>query len=252
MSQSLTWVEPHDSLPDPTLALDEPAGLVAAGLDLSTTRLEEAYRNGMFPWFSDGQPVLWWSPDPRMVLYTDEIHISHSLKKKLRQIEKRSADDVARHWTISTDLAFDSVMQGCAQRGTDQAQDTWINPAMFEVYRQWHHLGVAHSIEVWSNGALVGGLYGVALGRVFCGESMFSRATDASKVALVYLARYLQKQSVKLIDCQMQTEHLARLGARPITRDAFLTHVRAASKQATPDWLAGQLAFDGTVTQTAA
>ena len=248
MSKSLPWVEPHEKLPDPSSALDEPDGLVAAGLDLSTTRLEEAYSNGLFPWFSEGQPVLWWSPDPRMVLYTDELHLSHSLRKRLRQIEKHSADDTTRHWTITTDLAFDAVMQGCAQRGTDQVQDTWINPAMCEVYRHWHAQGVAHSIEVWASGALIGGLYGVALGRVFFGESMFTRATDASKVALVYLIRYLQQQSVPLIDCQMQTEHLGRLGGRPIPREKFLAHVRVATQQAPLNWPTGQLHFDGTVT----
>lgn len=250
MPKPLPWVEPHESLPDPLSALDEPPGLVAAGLDLSTARLEEAYTNGLFPWFNEGQPVLWWSPDPRMVLYTDELHLSHSLRKKLRKIEKRPDNDATGHWTITTDLAFDAVMHGCAQRGTDQVQETWINPAMHEVYRQWHALGVAHSIEVWASGVLIGGLYGVALGRVFFGESMFSRATDGSKVALVYLVRYLQQQSIPLIDCQMQTDHLARLGARPISRKAFLAHVRVAVKQSAPTWPAGQLHLDGTVTPT--
>lgn len=247
MSRALVWVQPHEQLPDASLALTDPPGLVAAGLDLSTARLQEAYQKGIFPWFSDGQPVLWWSPDPRMVLYTDELHLSHSLKKRLRQIQTKSEGDLTHGWKVTTDLAFESVMRGCAQRGTDIIQDTWINKAMCQVYSDWHLQGSAHSIEVWSNQTLIGGLYGVSLGRMFFGESMFSRSTDASKVALVYLVRFLHQQGVELIDCQMQTKHLASLGAREVTRQTFLEHVKLAVRQGPVHWPAGQLELAETV-----
>ena len=247
MNESLRWIKADEPLPDASTALTDPPGLVAAGLDLSTDRLDEAYRKGIFPWFSDGQPVLWWSPDPRMVLYTDELHLSHSLKKRLRQIKRIQTSALQPTITITTDLAFDAVLNGCAQRGTDAAQDTWITDVMQQAYRQWHRLGAVHSIEVWSNQTLVGGLYGVCLGRMFFGESMFSRCPDTSKIAMVYLVRFLKANGVSLIDCQMQTDHLARLGAREIKRTTFLTHVRrAVTEQALP-WPRGRLTALGQI-----
>lgn len=245
MNEPLRWIEANEPLPGASSALTDPPGLVAAGLDLSTERLDEAYRKGIFPWFSDGQPVLWWSPDPRMVLYTDELHLSHSLKKRLRQIERDPLPTI----TVTTDLDFDAVMKGCAQRGTDDSQETWITDVMRQAYHHWHHAGAAHSIEVWFEQTLVGGLYGVCLGRMFFGESMFSRHTDASKIAMVYLVRFLKKQGVTLIDCQMQTDHLARLGAREIERTAFLTHVTQAVTEPGIPWLPGHLNAMGEIEQ---
>jgi leucyl/phenylalanyl-tRNA---protein transferase len=242
MTHPLPWVQAHEPLPNAACALSDPPGLVAAGLDLSTKRLNEAYRKGIFPWFSDGQPVLWWSPDPRMVLFPNELHLSDSLKKRLRQIERPQANT-----SVTTDLAFDAVLQGCAQRGKDLPQDTWITEPMAQVYRQWHQQGVVHSIEVWSDQQLIGGLYGVCLGRMFFGESMFSRVSDASKIALVYLVQFLKANGVEMIDCQMQTAHLARLGAREIPRSSFLDHVSQAVEQAPLNWPAGRLTLAGNV-----
>jgi leucyl/phenylalanyl-tRNA--protein transferase len=253
MTHPLPWVQVDEPLPDASLALSEPPGLVAAGLDLSTARLNEAYRKGIFPWFSDGQPVLWWSPDPRMVLYTDELHLSHSLKKRLRQIERSpasqslKASSCSTGMVVTTDMAFDAVLEGCAQRGTDRPQDTWITSPMADVYRQWHRQGAVHSVEVWSGQQLVGGLYGVCLGHMFFGESMFSRVSDASKIALSYLVRFLSAQGVRLIDCQMQTGHLARLGAREIPRTTFLEHLSKAVTLAPLRWPAGRLTLSGKI-----
>lgn len=245
MNEPLRWIEANEPLPDASSALSDPPGLIAAGLDLSTTRLDEAYRKGIFPWFSDGQPVLWWSPDPRMVLYTDELHLSHSLKKRLRQMERTPLSNI----TVTTDLVFDAVMKGCAQRGTDSTQDTWITDVMHQAYRHWHRAGAAHSIEVWSDQTLVGGLYGVCLGRMFFGESMFSRYPDTSKIAMVYLVRFLKANGVSLIDCQMRTDHLARLGAREIDRAAFLTHVTQAVTEQCIPWSPGHLTALGQIEQ---
>jgi leucyl/phenylalanyl-tRNA--protein transferase len=247
MNEPLRWIKADEPLPDAHTARTNPPGLVAAGLDLSIERLNEAYRKGIFPWFSDGQPVLWWSPDPRMVLYTDELHLSHSLKKRLRQIERTQTPDSKPNITVTTDLAFDAVLKGCAQRGTDTAQDTWITDVMRQAYCQWHRAGAAHSIEVWSDQTLVGGLYGVCLGRMFFGESMFSRCPDTSKIAMVYLVRFLKAQGVTLIDCQMQTDHLARLGAREIARTVFLNHVTQAVTEQSIPWFPGHLTAFGQI-----
>ena len=197
-------------------ALHEPNGLLASGGDLSEPRLLDAYRHGIFPWFSPGDPILWWAPDPRMVLFPDEIHVSRSLAKRMRQSE----------FEIRTDTAFTAVMQACAAlRRTDAGHQpgTWISPAMIAAYTRLHHQGHAHSVEVWEHGALVGGVYGVAIGRMFYGESMFSRVPDASKIALVHLCRQLQRWGFGMIDCQMETDHLASMGARPIPRSVFCT-----------------------------
>ena len=188
----------------------EPNGLLAAGADLSPDRLIDAYRHGIFPWYSPGEPILWWSPDPRMVLYPAEIKVSRSLSKTLRK----------QIFGVSADQSFDRVIEQCrAPRGAREG--TWIDDDMMRAYRALHRIGVAHSIEVWQGSELVGGLYGVAIGRAFFGESMFSRVSDASKVALVALARQLERWRFGLIDCQMNTSHLASMGAHEIPRTEF-------------------------------
>ena len=196
--------------PDPAGALSEPNGLLAAGGDLSPERLLEAYRRGIFPWYESGQPILWWSPDPRAVLWPEDLHVSRRLARRLRS-------DAFR---VSMDQDFEAVIRGCADRGPDVG--TWITPAMERAYDRLHVLGHAHSVEVWQEKALAGGLYGVAMGRVFFAESMFSAATDASKVALACLTRLLQRHGFRLIDCQMATPHLIRLGCREMPRSEFL------------------------------
>lgn len=204
-------------------ALREPNGLLALGGDLSPERLIGAYRHGCFPWFQEGQPILWWSPDPRMVLRPEELHVSRSLRKTLRQ----------GRFTVSFDRDFAAVIRGCAEPRT-YADGTWITPAMQAAYLELHRRGIAHSVEVWRDGRLVGGLYGLALGRLFFGESMFSRATDASKVGFVTLVEHLRDCGFVLIDCQMHTDHLAGFGARPIPRNEFASHLRRYRDQTGP------------------
>lgn len=197
---------PPHGFPDVERALQHPNGLLAVGGDLDSGRLLHAYRRGIFPWFSEGQPILWWAPDPRAVLLPDGVRISRSLRKTLRR----------GPFTLSADVAFAEVIRQCAApRATGEG--TWITPDMIRAYCRLHVLGHARSIEVWQGPNLVGGLYGVALGRVFFGESMFSRARDASKTALVALARL----GYRLIDCQLPNAHLASLGALKIPRRAF-------------------------------
>lgn len=191
-------------------ALESPNGLLAAGGDLSASRLLSAYRNGIFPWFNEDEPILWWSPDPRMVLFPNELKISRSLAKLIRK----------NNYTIQTDTHFVEVMQACAAPRKDQ-QGTWIHPEMINAYSELHRLGLAHSVETWIDGALAGGLYGVALGKIFFGESMFSRSPNASKIAFAYLVRQLSKWEFAMIDCQVKTTHLASLGAREIPRHVF-------------------------------
>ena len=205
------WLQPHDSFPPVSAALAEPNGLLAAGGELSSTRLIDAYRHGIFPWFSPGQPVLWWSPDPRMVIIPDEFKISRSLGKTLRN----------RAYEVRADTDFDEVIRACAQPRSEQ-NGTWITDTMIAAYRTLHDQGIAHSIETWIDGELAGGLYGVALGGMFFGESMFTRATDASKIALAHLARQLSRWRFGMIDCQMYTPHLATLGAREMPRAEFI------------------------------
>ena len=205
------WLAAHDPFPPVSRALDEPNGLLAAGGDLSVERLLDAYRHGIFPWYSEGQPLLWWSPDPRMVLFPQELRISRSLKKRLRRTD----------YEVRTDHRFADVMRACAEPRAGQP-GTWITDAMIKAYTALHAKGYAHSVETWIAGELVGGLYGVAIGRVFFGESMFTRATDASKIALAHLARQLERWDFGMIDCQMATAHLASLGAREIPRAEFM------------------------------
>jgi len=211
---------PTAPFPDPALAETEPNGLLAVGGDLSPQRLRNAYRLGIFPWFSAGQPILWWSPDPRLVLFPDRLRISRSLRKTLR----RGA------FTVSLDRAFGAVIRACAAPRAD-ADGTWIVPEMARAYQRLHSLGLAHSAEVWRDGELVGGLYGVAIGRAFFGESMFSRASDASKVALAHLVRCSAAWGFALIDCQVYTPHLASLGAVEIPRAEFLQRLADAVDQ---------------------
>ncbi len=207
----------------------EPNGLLAAGRDLSAGRLLEAYAQGIFPWFSDGQPVLWWSPDPRMVLFIDEFKISRSLAKTLRRLRAEG------RWRVTKDAAFERVMRECAAPRPDQ-DGTWITDGIVAAYCALHALGLAHSVEVWSDDALIGGLYGVGIGRMFYGESMFARATDASKVALSALVSMLREADFRVIDCQQNTRHLASLGAREIGRSAFLHLVSTLTALPAPDW----------------
>ncbi|MEO8740149.1 MAG: leucyl/phenylalanyl-tRNA--protein transferase [Casimicrobiaceae bacterium] len=204
------WLQPGAPFPPIERAMVEPNGLLAAGGDLSTERLLDAYRHGIFPWYSGDQPILWWSPDPRMVLFVDELKVARSLR---RTIDKG-------RFEIRVDTAFLAVVRECAAP-RDGQRGTWITTEIAAAYHSLHQHGHAHSVEAWSNGELVGGLYGVAIGRMFFGESMFARATDASKVALAYLVDVLRRQDVPLIDCQQQTAHLTRLGARPIARREF-------------------------------
>jgi leucyl/phenylalanyl-tRNA--protein transferase len=225
----LTWVEPGQRLPSPARALREPNGLLAAGRDLSPDRLLEAYHRGIFPWFSEGQPVLWWSPDPRMVLFTDEFELRRSLAKVLRRINREGC------WRITLDGAFRDVMRACAAPRPDQ-DGTWITEDIVEAYAGLHAQGHAHSVEVWEDEALVGGLYGVAIGRMFYGESMFARRTDASKCALASLVGLLREHGFPVIDCQQATSHLASLGARQVGREAFIDMVARHTAQPAPHW----------------
>lgn len=202
--------ESHTSFPPVENALREPNGLLAVGGDLSPQRLLEAYSKGIFPWFNADEPILWWSPNPRMVLFPEEIKISRSLRKTLKK----------EHYQIRTDGSFTQVMHACASSRKGQT-GTWIHPEMIAAYTALHDMGLAHCVETWMGGELVGGLYGVALGQVFFGESMFSRVSDASKIALVHLAKQLQRWEFGLIDCQVKTGHLTSLGAREIPRSEF-------------------------------
>lgn len=205
LTRDSTWFPPPDQ------ALREPNGLLAFGGNLSAPRLLAAYRSGIFPWYQAGQPILWWSPDPRAVLAPGALHLSRSLRKTLRRGDFR----------VTFDTAFADVIRGCALPSANRS-DTWITPAMQEGYAALHELGYAHSVECWHDGELVGGLYGVALGRIFFGESMFSRMRDASKVALAHLCARLQTWGFELIDCQVGNPHTFSMGAREMRRGDFI------------------------------
>lgn len=225
----LTWLS-KDSLSFPPLAraLREPDGLLAAGGDLRPERILAAYRHGCYPWYQQGQPILWWSPDPRFVLFPDELHISRSLGKVLRR----------QIFEVSYDKAFDRVIDACAGPRS-YADGTWITDAMRQAYQQLHRLGHAHSVEVWQAGELVGGLYGLCIGQVFFGESMFSHVDNASKTAFAHLVPDLKRWGIRLIDCQMQTRHLASFGARAIDRRAFAELLAQLVDQPnSADWIA--------------
>jgi leucyl/phenylalanyl-tRNA--protein transferase len=212
----LTWLAAGEPFPPVESALQDPNGLLCAGGDLAAPRLLEAYRHGIFPWYSGDEPILWWSPDPRLVLYCAELKLSRSLAKSLRN----------KGYEIRIDTAFRQVLAGCAGPRADGG-GTWLGEDMRLAYARLHRAGYAHSFETWRGGELVGGLYGVSLGRMFYGESMFSRAADASKVALVGLVEEARRRGMPLIDCQVRTPLLASLGAREIPRRAFLRELSA-------------------------
>jgi leucyl/phenylalanyl-tRNA--protein transferase len=225
----IPWLESNTPFPDVSHALKMDApGLLAAGADLSPQRLLIAYQHGIFPWFSEGQPILWWSTDPRMVLMTDKFKVSDSLRKTLRRVE-RSMHEGGR-WQVRFDSDFEAVMRACAAPRRD-GPGTWISKDIIAGYAGLHAMGYAHSSELWLDGELVGGAYGVCIGHMFYGESMFARVADGSKIALAYLVAFLRSHGVSMIDCQQETEHLASLGGAPISRAAFLEHVRGAIGQ---------------------
>ena len=206
----IPWLEPESEFPPIESAMRSPSGLLAAGKDLSSKSLLVAYRLGIFPWFSEGQPILWWSPDPRMVLFPDELKTSRSMAKVLRN----------GSYEVRFDTSFREVMLACAEPREGQP-GTWISPDIVDAYCELHRLGYAHSAETWVDGTLAGGLYGVAIGHAFYGESMFTRYRDCSKIAFIHLIRLLQAEGFGMIDCQMHTAHLASLGAREIPRREF-------------------------------
>ena len=228
MSSFPVWLDPdinNIDFPHPDYALTEPDGLLAVGGDLSPARIINAYINGIFPWYSEGEPILWWSPNPRAVLFPEKLHISRSLKKLIRQ----------GHFRTTLDYAFEQVIELCACTPRANQDGTWITSDMKRAYLQLHKMGIAHSAECWQEEKLVGGLYGLAIGKVFFGESMFSRQSNASKVAFVHLLDELQKANYALIDCQVTTDHLLSLGAEEIPRNQFLSlvkqHTRAFLEQ---------------------
>ena len=214
--------------PDVENALAEPNGLLAVGGDLSPQRILKAYQHGIFPWFSDDQPILWWSPDPRMVLYPDKLQISRSLKKAARK----------EALIITFDQAFTKVITACAQPRTKQ-KETWITAEMIQAYVNLHNLGHAHSFEAWKNGQLVGGLYGIAIGKVFFGESMFSLISNASKIAFIHAVQQLKTWDYQLVDCQVTSEHLQSFGAENIARYQFSAQLKILTQQAaaTEAWI---------------
>jgi len=225
----IPWLRTHSPFPPIDTALSDPNGLLAAGADLSPDRLIEAYRRGIFPWYAQGDPVLWWSPDPRMVLFVDEFRLRRSLAKVLR----------ARRFQIRVDSRFREVMLACATVSRPGQYGTWITSSVIDAYCALHQRGLAHSVEAWMEGKLAGGLYGVAIGRMFFGESMFARETDASKVALANLVAILRLRNMPMIDCQQETAHLATFGARPIPRRMFAERLAALihSEEVSGPWL---------------
>lgn len=224
----IPWLTDGEPFPDVFSALSEAdgaAGLLAAGADLSPQRLLMAYRNGIFPWFSEGQPILWWNTDPRMVLFTADFKISKSLKKKLKTVD--SDMKAGSGYRIHFDRAFETVMRACAAARNGE-NGTWISEEIVAGYVRLHQMGYARSSELWLNDKLIGGAYGVSIGKMFYGESMFARESDASKIALAYLVHFLKSQGVSMIDCQQQTAHLASLGASSISRSEFMPRLHLA------------------------
>lgn len=229
MSQ-ISWLSPHNlEFPETEQALADPNGLLAVGGDLSPARLERAYRLGIFPWYQEGQPLLWWSPDPRTILRPENLHVSRSMRKFLRQT----------HFQITIDRDFAAVMRACSEP-RDYTDSTWITADMQSAYCELHARGIAHSVEVWDGSDLVGGLYGVALGKVFFGESMFSRRTNASKAAFIRLVERLRASGLELIDCQMPTDHLFSFGAESIPRSEFRALLANLCADGMPDHWPGQ------------
>ncbi|RUO72930.1 leucyl/phenylalanyl-tRNA--protein transferase [Idiomarina ramblicola] len=224
------------SFPPTATALHEPNGLLAVGGDLSPGRLIHAYQQGIFPWFSDNDPILWWSPNPRAVFLPDKIHISRSLAKTNRK----------SNWQITINRCFVDVVRACADQRSDN-EGTWITEEMIEAYCKLHKLGHAHSVEVWFDNELAGGLYGISVGRAFCGESMFHYKTDASKIALLRFAQHFNEQGGQLIDCQVGNPHLFSLGAANLHRERFLMKLNIAQQQPMPDtfWQAREIPNSG-------
>lgn len=206
----IPWLGDHPAFPPLSRALREPNGLLAAGGALTPEWLLAAYRRGIFPWFNEGEPILWWSPNPRMVVFPDEVRITRSLRKTLRK----------GHYEVRLDHDFAAVIRACAAP-REPGGRTWITPDIQSAYIRMHQLGYAHSVETYIDGELAGGLYGMALGQAFFGESMFSRRTDASKIAFAHLTRFLEQRNFRVLDCQMTTQHLASLGGREIARETF-------------------------------
>lgn len=231
--RQLPWLEPGDTLPDPASAWDESdpvPGLLAAGGSLDVDTLMHAYGRCVFPWFSDDQPILWWSPDPRMVLRVSDFRLHRSLRKTLGRFAATSGCE------LRIDHDFGTVIQACSQSARAGQSGTWIVPDMVKAYTQLHRAGHAHSVETWIDGELAGGLYCVALGRAVFGESMFTRRPDASKIALAGLVALCRRAGVDMIDCQQNTAHLASLGAREMPRARFVAHVAQARQQQGPQW----------------
>lgn len=225
MTRQLPWLEANTPFPAPELAWSDPPGLLAAGGDLSLPRLQAAYRHAIFPWYSAGDPILWWSPDPRCVIAPAQFQASRSLRKQARQPD----------WAFSVNRAFTNVVSACAEPRA-YAQETWINTDIVQAYTALHHAGAAHSIEVWHKHTLVGGLYGVSVGRMFCGESMFSRRTDASKLAFSALMTLSKHWQLPLVDCQLENPHLVSLGAKMMMRSDYLDILHSVRDQPMPDW----------------
>jgi leucyl/phenylalanyl-tRNA--protein transferase len=225
--------DPTSEFPDPATAMESPDGLLAWGGDLDPVRLNNAYHRGIFPWYSEDQPILWWSPATRCVIFPADVHISRRLQRLM----------VQGRFTLSADQAFESVMLGCAKPREDQ-EDTWITPAMIKAYCLLHRMGIAHSVEVWKDGELTGGIYGLVLGKIFFGESMFSASRDASKVALVSLCQQLDAWDFGLLDCQVSNPHLQSMGAVEIARETFLS-ILASNVNKNSSKLAFSEAFNG-------
>jgi leucyl/phenylalanyl-tRNA--protein transferase len=230
----LPWLEPGEPFPDISRAWptdSEAPGLLAAGGSLDTVTLVSAYSRGIFPWFSQGQPILWWSPDPRMLLQVDQFKLHRSLRKTIRAFRSNSACE------LRIDCDFESVIRNCAHRNRDGQSGTWIVPDMIAAYQSLHHRGHAHSIETWVDGELVGGLYCVSMGKAVFGESMFSHRTDASKIALAGLVSFCRAHGIQWIDCQQNTQHLASLGAAEMARAEFANLVHGALEEVAPIWI---------------
>lgn len=229
----IAWLDSDDAFPPVSDALVDPNGLLCAGLELTAGRVLDAYRQGIFPWYSEGQPVLWWSPDPRMVMRPEDFRLHRSLRKTLRNAA----------YEVRVDTSFGQVVRACAEPRPEQ-DGTWISEAIIAAYTELHASGVAHSVETWIDGELMGGLYGIALGRVFFGESMFMRRTDASKIAFAHLVAQLRRWRFGLVDCQQQTEHLTSLGAAPIARADFLQRLQRLVNSPADVPLLGRWQFD--------
>ncbi|WP_298053085.1 leucyl/phenylalanyl-tRNA--protein transferase [uncultured Paenalcaligenes sp.] len=243
-SISIPWIETNEPFPPVEMALDN--GLLAAGADLSLPRLLYAYQHGIFPWYNDAEPILWWSPNPRTILQCNQFKLSKSLAKKCRQLARLELTDKAP-LRITTDAAFLAVISQCGKT-RQHKEGTWISEEIIEAYHQLHHFGFAHSIEVWHGSELVGGLYGTKLGRFFFGESMFSLMTDTSKIALYYLTQLLQHRfQIEYIDCQQETDHLLSLGAHSIARSDFVELLNHYTALETPEWHQGQLRANGDI-----